>query len=159
MRAQATVGIALALWAISCDQARVEVRYHATPPLTLSMLSLQVTAAGEGWEFTGPESLPGGNRVFTTGRIPTALEGTLTVAFALRRPSGDTLSYGSASVPLRSDLGWGFEIMPFTTDPADLCFGCAGSIAFALDTTFRATGRDSVWLTWGGNSIKHPVIY
>jgi hypothetical protein len=46
-----------------------------------------------------------------------------------------------------------------STNPTRLCFGCIGARAFPLAAAYQRTERDSVWLIWGGNYIRNPVIY
>jgi hypothetical protein len=51
------------------------------------------------------------------------------------------------------------DLIHQTTNPDEACFGCVGSQVFPLAPAYRATGRDSLWVVWGGNSISDPVIY
>ncbi|MEO8564029.1 MAG: hypothetical protein ABI601_18255 [bacterium] len=44
-------------------------------------------------------------------------------------------------------------------DPTRYCFGCLGARAFPLAAEYRRSTNDSVWVVWGGNSFKNPVIY
>jgi hypothetical protein len=44
-------------------------------------------------------------------------------------------------------------------NPTRGCFGCMGVQAFPLAAPYQRTRSDSVWLVWGGNSIRNPAIY
>ena len=142
-----------------CDRAEVLVQFRSASPVTERMLRLRITAPGETWEFKGQRDAPTPQEpYFETGLIQTPEFGTMTVSYALCLPSGDTISAGSASVELKSDLVWAFTIMPLPSDRAHGCMGC-GSAGFPLDSAFRNSPSDSVWITWGSNSIKNPVVF
>ena len=68
-------------------------------------------------------------------------------------------SRGSVRLDLRRDWIWGVEIRIDSLDPTRECFGCAGSRSFPLAREYQRSVRDSVWMVWGGNSIRNPVIY
>jgi hypothetical protein len=57
------------------------------------------------------------------------------------------------------DWGYAFTIRVDSLDPTRYCFGCLGAHAFPLAAQYRRTVRDSVWVVWGGNSFKNPVVY
>jgi hypothetical protein len=44
-------------------------------------------------------------------------------------------------------------------NPTQYCLGCLGSRSFPLSVAYRRVAADSVWVTWGGNSISNPVVY
>ena len=45
------------------------------------------------------------------------------------------------------------------SDPSPSYLGLAGRQAFAIAPAFRQSERDSIYVMWGGNSIKNPVVY
>ncbi|HUF65430.1 MAG TPA: hypothetical protein VMM17_05580, partial [Gemmatimonadaceae bacterium] len=100
-----------------------------------------------------------GGSVYDGPDLPTARSGTLRVAYALVTADNDTVSAGALDLPLRSDWRYGIEIIPDSLDPARQCFGCLGSRAFALAEPYRVAASDSVYIVWGGNSIKDPVVH
>jgi len=54
-----------------------------------------------------------------------------------------------------SDWEWEVQFHLGLLDPADTCFGCAGSQAYEL-----ADDREErLFVVWGDNSISDPVSY
>ena len=150
--------LAVALAACSAG-AELEVATDLRPPLDSSMARFRVLAGSQVWQLDGSTfrstlqyGLP------HAGPFDTPSRGDLQVAFALLA-AGDTISSGAVTVQLHSDWRWGFLLSADTANPTRYCFGCVGGRAFALDSPFRRFPADSVWLTWGGNSIRNPVVY
>jgi hypothetical protein len=146
----------LGLIACNSDDARLAVSVSSMPPsLTTSEVRYRIVAGAKAWTATLPATSSG-----TPGReFDTPTSGTARVAFTMVLPGGREVSAGEVTVALRGDWTWGFDLSAATQDPARTCFGCSGSKAFALPADLRSAGRDSLWLVWGGNSIKHPVVY
>lgn len=151
--------LALAMMAsLACgerDQAVVSVDYTDIPQLPRTLLSVTLSDGGDARALSlaelGAPGRPG--REFATRR-----RGNLQVAFRFAA-AGVTLSEGDAIVPLRSDWGYGFSIRVDSLNPTRGCFGCMGVQAFPLAAPYQRTRSDSVWLVWGGNSIRNPAIY
>ena len=97
-----------------------------------------------------------------TPSTPEATLGTsgpdLSVAFRLES-RGAVLSAGTVTLPRRRDWCWNVSVQSATTDPKFECFACVGSQAFPLAVEYQAPDRDSIWVVWGGNSIRDPVIF
>jgi hypothetical protein len=151
--------IAMALvGAVGCadDEARVAVRYVSHPELAfvpqLSGPTVVVSAPGFRRSLSDDEigSSP--------AEISTPTSGTLSVQF-LFGTSATALASGTVTVDLAPDRVWSFEIGVASANPQDHCFGCVGARGFALDPSYRRTPTDSVWVVWGRNSIKHPVVF
>jgi hypothetical protein len=96
---------------------------------------------------------------YLTSTFATPLAGTLSLNVLLTDTTGDTVSSGSAAIPLRPDWAWGIDIFPSHTNPYLYSFGVVGYQAFPLRPAYQDSLSDSLYLLWGGNSIKHPVIY
>ena len=139
----------------TAEEARVGVTYYDAPRLPRDLLTVTVSDGGAVRELRG-------DRIGRPGEpapeLPTRRAGTLRVAFRFAA-GGATVSEGAAEVPLRGDWRYGFDIMVDSLDPTRACFGCIGRRAFPLPAEYRRSPRDSVWLVWGGNSIRNPVIY
>jgi hypothetical protein len=88
----------------------------------------------------------------------TEAQGQLSISYVMK-DGATQLSTGAISLDIRGDWIWDITLSVDTLNPARLCFGCSGSKSFPLSTPYQRNARDSVWLTWGGNSIAHPVIY
>lgn len=138
------------------SDARLSVSAVAlSPTLNTAEVRYRIVAGDRNWAVTLPS--PAGDR--HSQEFDTPKSGTGRVSFAVKMPDGREVGAGEVTVPLRDDWAWDFDLSAKTEDPRRTCFGCVGSKAFALRQEFRETGRDSLWLVWGGNSIKHPVVY
>lgn len=121
-----------------------EVRYRIEAGVLSYTATLPITPVGE---------------TRATRQFDTPTSGDARVSFVVVLPDGRQASSGDATVSLRGDWAWRFDLMASAEDPRKSCFGCYGSKPFALPADLRTTDRDSLWLVWGGNSIKHPVVY
>jgi hypothetical protein len=154
------ISIALgAVLANGCgDDARLSVSVQPMPaPLNTAEVRYRIEAGVVSWTATLPAVSHGGGRASREFDTPTS--GSARVSFVMVLPGGREVSSGAAIVTLRGDWLWGFDLMSSTEDPAKRCLGCYGSKSFVLPADLRTTGRDSLWLVWGGNSIKNPVVY
>jgi hypothetical protein len=161
------LGCALALSALalgacsifSPDEAKVSVEFWETAGLPHTMLRVTVS---DPWRQTtfdaGDFRRVDASTQYLSPTIATAKSGTLTVRYELRDAAG-VASAGDVQLPLRSDWVYNVSIRPDTSDRLRLCFGCAGYRAFAIDARYQSPQADSVYVVWGGNSIKHPVVY
>jgi hypothetical protein len=146
-----------ALAACAGDGARVSVSYTGRPELPPSVATITIDAAGNTSTMRGAELVAQGYTV-RSAELLTATKGALIVSYVLIAPT-DEQSRGSVSLDLRRDWIWGVNITIDSLDPALMCFGCFGSKSFPLPAAYRRSARDSIWMTWGGNSIRNPVIY
>ena len=95
------------------------------------------------------------------GSYPTA---TVTVS---SKPTTVSCSVASGSAAtmgfVRLDLqdGWRYPVTCAVRerDPAEACFGCRGSEAFALDPGLGIPSNQRLWVVWGGDSIDNPPLY
>ncbi len=156
----AAILVSLAAACADSDEARVLVAATLSPPLDLSMLTVTVR------DGLGARTLPGSDFQATPDlatphapELATSTTGSLEISVVVRDTAGDSVSAGSVQVPLLGDWRWNFAIAFETADPARVCLGCVGSRAFAVADPWRTAGHDSLWIVWGGNSIKHPVVF
>ncbi len=122
--------------------------------------SLSVTIISSGWiqgvtgrDFGTPDAATY-TRIFETPH-----SGNLRVDFRMQDSLGGHQNSGSISLDIRPDWIWDVDFVIGSRNPYYFCFGCLGSRSFALDSVYQSTPSDSLFLVWGGNSIKHPVIY
>ena len=141
------------------DQARVTINAWLPPPLTRDMLHVRVTDGSREWALVGADFHSRGGPQHNGPELKTRMRGTLRVHYTLSAPDQQIVSTGSVEIPLKRDWQWGVDIRPDSANPARMCFGCSGSQAFPLHPSYRTIHADSVYVVWGGNSIKHPVIY
>jgi hypothetical protein len=151
------VPIALVLLGCHGEDARVQVTYFMRSGLPAASFRTTIDDGSGRREFRGASLTANASQV-ATPMVDTRRSGTLRVAFALDAEGG-AASQGEVSLPLRSDWTWGIWVQIDSIDPRRTCFGCIDSRAFPLIDRYRRVAADSVWVTWGGNSIKNPVIY
>ena len=145
--------------ACSNEDSKISAVARLDPPLTVRMLTMSLRDDSREWTWHGSDfhsSLEWPTP--TTTERDTRTRGDIEIAFRLEA-QGATVSEGRVTLPLRPDWWWGVQIVSATLDPADACSGCSGSKAFSLAPEYRGPERDSVWLIWGGNSIREPAVY
>ena len=142
-----------------CGESLVRVSFRAREPLDISMLRVEIRDGGRVRRFTGSDFRPRGGGMYDSPEVGTFAAGTLHISYALVTDANQTVSRGELELPLRSDWRYGIDILPDTSDPTRHCFGCMGSRSFALLPEWRAPAFDSVYVVWGGNSIRNPVVY
>ena len=159
----ALVGLLAAVLFPACSNeasdARLSARFSASAPLSLAMVTVDVTDGTHQWQWTGSDFVAtASSPTPQTPEHATRNAGTLQLRVQLSDGSV-VVADGEVTLDLRSDWRWTIDIMTSTTDPRSVCFGCVGSRSVALPSAYRAAGRDSLWVVWGGNSIRNPVIY
>jgi hypothetical protein len=150
----------LALVLISCnnEDSKISAVARLDPPLAVRMLTMTLRDDNREWSWRGTDfhsSLEWPTP--TTTERDTRTRGEIEISFRLEA-AGTTVSEGRVALPLRADWRWGVQVVSATSDPAKACFGCSGSRAFPLAPEYRGPDRDSVWLLWGGNSIREPAV-
>lgn len=147
--------ISASLGCSSSDEALVIVTYADAPQLPRDLLTVTLSDGARARmlrpDEIGAPGQPG-------QEFATRQQGELAVAFRFAS-TGTTISEGKVEVPLQSDWRYGFSLHVDSLNPMRLCFGCMGARAFPLPPAYQRTARDSVWLVWGGNYIRNPVIY
>jgi len=140
------------------DEAKVEFWAFMQAPLSIDMLRLDVADSWRTWHILPSQFQEYYPLDYRGPTLETQLSGELTVRVTLLAP-GDTavIAQGDVRLPLRSDWRWDIEI--FAGKPGPGCFGCMGTKVFSLDPAYRTDRVDSLYVVWGGNSIKHPVVY
>jgi hypothetical protein len=89
---------------------------------------------------------------------PTTTSGDAIVDIVMRDPQG-AIATGRLALPLKPDWIWGVELHIDSVNPSRFCFGCIGSRSFPLRAGVGRTSRDSLWVSWGGNYLRDPVVY
>jgi hypothetical protein len=77
----------------------------------------------------------------------------------LMTDDGSLLASGETQLMLESDWRWGVTVWWTNRDPALDCFGCTGRVAIPLPEGMQTSPSDSLYIVWGGNSIRNPAIY
>jgi len=150
---------AATLYAGRRDHALVSVSHTGGEYWNRISLRIEITAKGRAREFKQSDLRRESNGHMTTGEVETPLTGTAFVRFWLQGTDGTPVSEGLVELPLKPDWRWDVVLRPSIEDPLEGCFGCFGSKAFPLHAAYHLKGGESLWAYWGGNSIKHPVVY
>ncbi len=145
------------------DEAKVRyvLQLGASSHITVDMFIISASDGHTTWDIDGSDFMTSdGLDAPHTPYYKTMRSGTLTIDFTIASPQGgEPISEGSVSLPLRSDWAWSISFHPSSVNPYEFCFGCSGYESFSLAETYRDTVADSLYVIWGGNSIKNPVIY
>jgi hypothetical protein len=140
-------------------EARVEVSYLPRPSLPASAFRTTINDGRATRTFRGTEmTSPSGGITLSTPTIGTETSGTLSITYTLEI-SNAIVSEGLVTLPLQADWIWGARVEVNSVNPTRYCMGCTGTKAFPLAAAYRRVPADSVWVTWGGNSIKNPGIF
>ena len=139
-------------------EATAEVTDTPRSNLPASAFRVVIDDGGPTRTFRGVDMPAKYGTTLATPTFSTATSGTLSITYTLEI-SNSVVSEGLVTLPLRDDWTWGARIEVDSLDPKRLCMGCFGSKSFPLAAAYRRVPADSVWVTWGGNSIKNPVVY
>lgn len=102
------------------------------------------------------------NNDFSNGNsseFSTETSGNIDIRFSILDSLTDTISTGSINLPIKSDWSWGVGLYITDSNPYNTCMGCTSSKSFILNESYVDSLYDSVFVVWGGNSIKNPVVY
>lgn len=94
-----------------------------------------------------------------SSEFSTETSGNIDISFLILDSLLDTISSGSINLPIKSDWSWGVGLHITDSNPYNTCFGCTDSKSFILNESYIDSLYDSVFVVWGGNSIKNPVDY
>jgi len=148
------------------DEATVRFSWSSAPPdVTHDMLALGVADGAAHWFVDSADFTPKEWGGMFSPEYSTRKSGTLQVDFTLATPDTTLIAEQNFALPLRSDWAWGIDFNVTHYNPYFACFGCSGYRAFPLARAYYDTVGDSVYtidslfVVWGGNSIKNPVIY
>ncbi|QJR37594.1 hypothetical protein [Gemmatimonas groenlandica] len=148
------VGVALAACGAD-DEALISVSYRSDAIVPRTQTTVILSDGTRRYVITGAELRPADGIAIMR---PTAMSGEAKANVSMSDAQG-VIATGQLELPLMSDWVWGVEIHVDSVNPSRLCFGCVGSRSFPLRPGVGRTVRDSLWLTWGGNSIRNPVVY
>lgn len=152
--------IALAGLLVGCANGESGIRFGVRGDVETLRPLLEISATSGDWSL----SLDG-NDIDTAGSPHTSREfetprsGVLKVEAVLRRPGEPVLTAGFIELEIRDDWVWGVDVFLTDENPAQTCMGCLGHEAFPIPAGLTAEPNDSLFLVWGGNSIKDPVVY
>ena len=140
------------------DQSQVQLGIQGNSDVLRPVIHVQMTAPAWTKTLSGRDfgSAAGPNYTLP---FETPKSGKLQINASLEDSTGSPVSSGSITLDIQSDWRWSVDIFLSPKNPSEGCFGCIGHHAFAVDSIYQKTPTDSLYLVWGGNSIKHPAIY
>lgn len=120
---------------------------------------LTLTARSGGWlvEVTGAELGGGASQVSEAFELPD--RSTVVIRAALARPGGEPLDSVTVELDIRRDWIWKVDVFLTDRNPFDSCLGCVGYRVVALPEELVPEVGDSLYVVWGGNSIRDPVTF
>lgn len=124
--------------------------------ISRSMVHITLRDGTSKWEF-GADDLNSAP-YWSTSEVQTLMDGVLTMDFTIRAADGAIVSAGRMQWPLESNRRLSIYIS--RDDHARKGWGFSGSKSFPIvNSTYKANERDAIFVTWGGDSISHPVRY
>jgi hypothetical protein len=137
------------------DEAQISAAYRVDRIVPRSQTRVELSDGLRRYVVEGAALLPANG---IDNPRPTATSGEATADISMRDAQG-VVATGRITLALKPDWIWGVELHVDSANPARYCFGCVGSRSFPLRPGVGRTLRDSLWVTWGGNSIRNPVVY
>ena len=140
------------------DQSQIRLRIDGSIQSLRKNLTVQLITPGwqktlRGSDFGTPEA-PTYSQWFETAK-----SGSIQAIATLKDSTGYHTSSDTVSLDIRSDWVWDVTVVLDNRNPYYGCCGCIGYRTYRVDTVFQRSASDSLFVVWGGNSIKNPVIY
>lgn len=146
---------------IGCSSEDVsELQFSIQGNTSILRKALRVEIASGGWSKTlhgadfGSLDSPVHTKSFVT---PTS--GSMLIRFTLSDSIRGDVDSGTITLEAKPDWRWSVDFVLSSSNPFNSCFGCLAYSAFPVDSVFQISNQDSLFIIWGGNSIKNPVIY
>lgn len=140
------------------DASRLQLGVHGNETALRPLLTVSVVAGDWSLVVSGEDIGSPGSSNWTKA-FDTPTRGTLTIDVVLARPGEPALATASMALDIRRDWVWGVDIILTDTDPTEGCFGCIGHVAVAVPDALTPEVADSLYVVWGGNAIRDPVVY
>ena len=131
-----------------------DMRSTSRPSLAAAVVSLFVAVSCE------DEALVSFSVLSQPGRLD---PGTVTVRFSddgrTRTVSGNDFASHGQRADTPAFWRWNVSLFLDERNPHETCIGCFGYRSFPVLESYRTSPAESLWMTWGGNSISSPVVY
>lgn len=150
--------VVLALGGAGCfgtrDETRVSATYRDDRVIPRSQATITLTDGRHRYVLTGTAL----DATDGESSRPLNSAGELDVLVALVDARGP-IATGRFATPLAPDRIYGIDIRIDSVNPQRFCFGCVASFPFPLRSDRGRSARDSMWVTYGYNSIRNPVVF
>jgi hypothetical protein len=145
--------------AVSCeDEALVSFSVLSQPGrLDPGTVTVRFSDDGRTRTVSGNDFASHGQRADTPA-FATRTRGALEVDVEVETDGGLVAS-GTLELPLEPDWRWNVSLFLDERNPHETCIGCFGYRSFPVLESYRTSPAESLWMTWGGNSISSPVVY
>ncbi len=145
--------------AVGCeDEALVSFSVLSEPGrLDPGTVTVRFSDGGRSRTVSGDDFVGDGQRA-DTPEFATRTRGTLELEVEVETDAGLVAS-GTLELPLQPDWRWNVSLFLDERNPHEMCIGCFGYRSFPVVETYRTSPAESLWMTWGGNSISRPVVY
>ena len=153
-----SLGVGAAGTGCGGDQASVSYSFFEEPGFSVELVLLEFSDGDRTRRLKSDDFVGAAGSRRDSGIFETSTAGELVTSFSLVQGS-DTLASGELRIDLRRDWAWSISFLRVAEDPSATCFGCIGSMPYALSAEAQSTPADSLWLVWGGNSISNPVVF
>lgn len=140
------------------DSSEVQLSIHGNTETLKKVINIELNANGWNKSLNGSDFGTSNSSNYTQSFV-TPKSGNLQVKFTLLDSTGIKLNAGVIYLPIKSDWRWSINFVLSKYNPFYHCFGCIGYSSFGINSEFQSTKDDSLFIVWGGNSIKNPVIY
>jgi hypothetical protein len=158
MLAAAVVSSCVAFGCEDEDEALVSFSILSEPGrLDSSTVTVRFSDGGGSRTVLG-DDFAGDDRRADTREYATRTRGTLEVFVEVDTDAGRVAS-GTLDLPLQPDWRWSINLFLDEQNPHETCIGCFGYVSFPVLESYRTSPAESLWMTWGGNSISNPVVY
>ena len=143
------------------DEAKVRFAFiNSISHLNVNMLKIIFNDGSSARSINGSQFFIDSSFMqYHTNWHTTPLSGSLSMNYILSDTTDDTISQGFVEIPLKADWAWQFDICPGHHNPYYYSFGVTGFKAFPINPSYCDSTTDSIFVLWGGNSIKNPVAY
>lgn len=155
------LSVLLILILIGCspeDTSEIHLSLQGNNTILRKAIKVEMTAGGlnttlYGKDFSSPDSQ------LCTKTFITPTSGSIFIKFTLSDAIRGELNSGVITLNAKPDWHWSVDFQLSSENPFNGCFGCVDYKAFPIDSVFQTSNQDSLFIIWGGNSIKNPVIY
>lgn len=152
--AAATLAIGFACAACSPSGSTIEIRLRAPLTETGGFDGLLLWLGDR--QFTSEDFADDSGVTELFARVPN--EGTLLIRIELSH-GGVVVAEGALDLTLRDEFEWGMDLYRQTTDPADFCLGCMGSVSFPISESAQNDPGEAVWIAWGGKPRGSEIVF
>lgn len=150
--------ISIIIGCSSDDSSELRLSIQGNTSILRRAIRVEMTAGGWNKTLYGADFNSLDSQVHTKSFV-TPTSGSILIRFTLSDSIRGQLDFGTITLDAKPDWRWSVDFVLSSGNPFYSCFGCIGYSAFSVDSIFQTSNQDSLFIIWGGNSIKNPVIF